>query len=115
MFNQSDNLTNSMKLCGGVEYTPEYNSITRYFKRINYRIGGAYNSTPLQFAGNQLKDISITFGFGLPVRKSRTKYDVSCTFGNSGTTEDNLIKENFFRIGLSVSYDGIWFVKRKYD
>ena len=28
---------------------------------------------------------------------------------------DNLIKEQFVRLGLSVSYDGIWFVKRKYD
>ena len=27
----------------------------------------------------------------------------------------NLIKEEFVRLGLSVSYDGIWFVKRKYD
>jgi len=30
MFNESDNLVNSMKICGGIEYTPEYNSITKY-------------------------------------------------------------------------------------
>ena len=35
--------------------------------------------------------------------------------GDRGTTEDNLLKENFIKIGLSVTYDGIWFVKRKYD
>ena len=115
MFNQSDNLANSMKLCGGVQYTPEYNSITKYYKRIDYRIGGTYNNTPLQFGDNQLKEISLCFGFGIPVRKSRTKYDFSFTLGQRGTTEDNLIQENFFRLGLSVSYDGIWFVKRKYD
>lgn len=115
MFNQSDNLTNSMKICGGLQYTPEYNSITKYYKRINYRLGGTYNNTPLQFGDNQLKEISLSFGFGIPVRKSRTKYDFSCTFGQRGTTENNLIKEHFVRLGLSVSYDGIWFVKRKYD
>ena len=115
MFNQSDNLTNSMKICGGLQYTPEYNSITKYYKRINYRLGGTYNNTPLQFGDNQLKEMSLSFGFGIPLRKSRTKYDFSCTFGQRGTTENNLIKEHFVRLGLSVSYDGIWFVKRKYD
>jgi hypothetical protein len=115
MFNESDNLANSMKICGGMQYTPEYNSITKYYKRMDYRIGASYCNTPLQFEDNQLKEMSVSFGFGMPVRKSRTKYDFSCTLGQRGTTEDNLIKEQFVRLGLSVSYDGIWFVKRKYD
>ena len=38
MFNQSDNLANSTKMCGGIQYTPDYNSITKYYKRIDYRI-----------------------------------------------------------------------------
>ena len=115
IFNESDNLANSMKICGGVEYTPAHNSITKYYKRMNYRIGASYMNTPLQFVNNQLKEISISFGFGIPVKKSRTKYDFSCSLGQRGTTEDNLLKEQFVRLRLSVSYDGIWFVKRKYD
>ena len=82
---------------------------------MDYRFGAFYSNTPLQFEGNQLKEMSVSFGFGIPVKKSRTKYDFSCTLGQKGTTEDNLIKEKFVRLGLSVSYDGIWFVKRKYD
>lgn len=115
MFNESDSLFNSMQISGGVQYTPEYNSITKYYKRMDYRLGASYTNTPLQFEGNQLKEMSVSFGFGIPVRKSRTKYDFSCILGHRGTTEGNLIKEQFIRLGLSVSYDGIWFVKRKYD
>jgi hypothetical protein len=115
IFNESDNLVNSMKICGGLQYTPEYNSITKYYKRVDYRLGMSYSATPLQFEDNQLRQMSFSFGFGIPVKKSRTKYDFSCTLGYMGTTEDNLIEEKFVRIGLSVSYDGIWFVKRKYD
>lgn len=115
MFNESDDLVNSMKMCAGIQYTPEYNSITKYYKRIDYRIGASYVKTPLQFADNQLKEMSISFGFGIPLRKSRTKYDFACTFGRRGTTKDNLIKESFVRLGLSISYDGVWFLKRKYD
>ena len=115
MFDESDNLVSSMKICGGIEYTPEYNSITKYYKKINYRLGASYSNTPLQFDDNQLNEMSISFGFGIPVSKSRTKYDFACTLGQRGTTEGNLIKEQFVRLSLSISYDGIWFVKRKYD
>ena len=64
---------------------------------------------------NQLTEKSISFGIGIPVKRSRTKYDLSVTLGERGTTENNLLKEQFVKFGLSVSYDGIWFVKRKYD
>jgi len=115
IFEESDNLVNSIEFCGGVQYTPEYNSITKYYKRMHYRIGVSFKETPLEFGDNQLKELSLSFGLGLPVKKSRTKYDFSCTLGQLGTTEDNLIQEQFIRLALSISYDGIWFVKRKYD
>ena len=115
MFDESDNLANSMRISGGIQYTPEYNSVTKYYKRMDYRFGASYSNTPLQFDNRQLTEKSISFGFGIPVKKSRTKYDFSCTLGQRGTAEDKLIKEQFVRLGLSVSYDGIWFVKRRYD
>ncbi len=115
LFNESDNLNNSMRISGGIEYTPEYNSVTKYYKRMQYRLGTAYCNTPLQFDNNQLTEKSISIGVGIPVKRSRTKYDLSVTLGERGTTDNNLIKEQFIRFGLSVSYDGIWFVKRKYD
>ena len=115
MFAESDNLANSTRISGGMQYTPDFNSITKYYKRMDYRLGGSYSNTPLLFDGNQLQEVSVSFGFGIPVKKSRTKYDFSCTIGKRGATDDNLIKEQFVRLGLSVSYDGIWFVKRKYD
>jgi len=115
MFNESDDLVNSIKICGGIQYTPKYNSITKYYKRMDFRIGGSFVNTPMQFGVDQLKEVSISFGVGIPVKKSRTKYDFSCVIGKRGTTDNSLIEEQFVRFGLSVSYDGIWFVKRKYD
>jgi hypothetical protein len=115
LLDEVDDLANSMKIAGGMQFTPDYNSITKYYKRIEYRLGASYSNTPLLLEGNQLKEMSVSFGFGIPVKKSRTKYDFSFTIGKRGTTDDNLIKEQFVRLGLSVSYDGIWFVKRKYD
>ena len=44
-----------------------------------------------------------------------SKYNLFCIVGQRGTTDNNLLKEQFIKLGLTVSYDGIWFVKRKYD
>ena len=115
LLGESDDLSNSMRLSGGLQYTPEFNSVTKYYKRMQYRLGAAYSNTPLTLNDTQLKEMSVSFGFGIPVRKSRTKYDVSLILGQRGTTDNGLIKEQFVKFGLSVSYDGIWFVKRKYD
>lgn len=115
LLGESDDLSNSMRLSGGLQYTPEFNSVTKYYKRMQYRLGAAYSNTPLTLNDTQLKEMSVSFGFGIPVKKSRTKYDVSFTLGQRGTTDNSLIKEQFVKFGLSVSYDGIWFVKRKYD
>jgi len=115
LIGESDNLSNSMRFSGGMQYTPDFNSVTNYYKRMQYRLGAAYSNTPLTLNDTQLKEMSISFGFGIPVKKSRTKYDVSITLGQRGTTDNNLLKEQFIKFGLSVSYNGIWFVKRKYD
>ena len=82
---------------------------------MQYRVGTTYINTPLMFGNNQLKEKNISFGFGFPIRKSQTKYDLAFILGERGTLENNLIKERFIRFGLTITYDGIWFVKRKYD
>ena len=115
LLGESDDLSNSMRISAGLQYTPEFNSVTKYYKRMQYRLGANYSNAPLTLNDTQLKEMSVSFGFGIPVKKSRTKYDISLTLGQRGTTDNNLIKEQFIKFGLSVSYDGIWFVKRKYD
>ena len=44
MFDESDDLSNSMKISAGMQFTPDYNSITKYYKRIDYRFGASYLS-----------------------------------------------------------------------
>ena len=115
MFNETNDLVMCQSFAGGIEYIPDYNSLTKYYKRINYRFGVSYKETPLELNTNQIKEMSISFGFGLPFRRSGTKYDFSCTLGERGTIENNLIEEKFIRIGVNISYNDIWFLKQKYD
>ena len=115
LFEATDSLQNSMSFSAGVQYTPDYNAVTKLHKRMHYRLGMTYGKTPLHIFGTQLKERSISIGMGIPLKKTRTMYDVSITMGERGTTDNNLIKEQFVLFGLSISYEGIWFVKQKYD
>ena len=115
IFDEEGGLENSQNFSSGIEYTPDYNSFTDYYKTISYRFGISYKVHPLKFNDYQLEEKSLSFGFGLPYKKSATKYDVYCVLGTRGSTNKNLIEENFFRIGLAISYYDTWFRKLKYD
>jgi len=115
LFEESDSLINSQRISGGLQYTPDISSVNQFYKRCHYRVGLALNTTPLQINNTQLEDKSISFGIGIPIKKNKSTYDISLILGQRGTTSNNLLKENYIKIGLSMSFEGIWFVKQKYN
>ena len=115
LFEESDSLVNSKRFSAGLQYTPDKSSVTQFYKRCHYRVGFAINTTPLQINNSQLEDKSLSFGIGVPIKKNKSTYDFSLVLGQRGTTNNNLLKENYIKIGLSMSFEGIWFVKQKYN
>lgn len=115
LLGESDSLVNSKRISGGFQFTPDISSVNQFYKRCHYRLGIALNTTPLQINNTQLEDKSISFGLGIPIKKNRSTYDLSIIFGQRGTTTNNLLKENYVKIGLNMSFEGIWFVKQKYN
>jgi hypothetical protein len=57
----------------------------------------------------------LTFGMGLPVPRSLTSFNVAFEIGTMGTIKNNLVKENYFNISISMSINDRWFVKRRYQ
>jgi len=110
-----ENYYNSQRFSSGLEYNFKQTEIDNFLKKLVYRFGFSYYESPLQISNLMLNETSVTFGLGIPNYKSRTKYDISVIYTSRGDTENSLIKEQFLKIGLNISYDGIWFVKRKYD
>lgn len=113
-FGISDSLKNSNQLSIGMEYVPEHNVLSRYYKKMKYRIGFRYSDTYLQLRNNQLTDYGISFGVGLPVMKSGSSLNLGVEFGKRGTTDDLLIKENYVKFTLGISIYERWFIQRKY-
>ena len=103
-------------------YLPKINSISSYWERVTYRAGVRLEKTGLLVDGSGLNtnftpvdDFGISFGLGLPLRQLST-VNMGFEFGKRGTTNNNLIQENYFNFRLSLSLtDSKWFQKRKID
>jgi len=96
-------------------YIPKYNSFTSYFKRVVYRAGIRFENTGLNINSETINEFGISFGLGLPIGNAFSNANIGVEIGNRGTTDNNLIKENFVNFQISFSLNDRWFQKRKYD
>jgi hypothetical protein len=111
---KKDSLANLHRVSAGMEYIPNYRSL-RYFAKVRYRLGAKYENSYLNLSGEQLNDYSVSFGLGLPMRKRKSTINITFELGKRGTTNNNLIEENYGLISLNLSLHDIWFVRRKFD
>lgn len=110
----SEFLTKAERYSFGAEYTPDLTSKS-YFKTVNYRLGGHFSNTNLVFGQTQLQEKGVSIGFGIPVLKSMTRINIALEAGLRGTTEQNLVKENYYKFHIFVNTGDIWFQKRKFN
>jgi hypothetical protein len=113
-YGKSDSLVNRWNVAIGGEYIPDSRNIGSYFQKVSYRIGFHYGKTPLYLKGKHLDEFGISFGLGLPIKKSRSTVNLSASFGKRGTIENGLVQENFVRFTLGVNVFENWFFKNKY-
>ncbi|CAM1334849.1 hypothetical protein [Tenacibaculum aestuariivivum] len=110
----------SSRLSVGGYYIPKMNSISSYWDRVTYRAGLRFEDTGLLIATNndftEIKDFGINVGLGLPLPRELSNINIGFEYGQKGTTSNNLIKEEYFNVRLSLSLNSLkWFNKRKID
>ncbi|WP_179318091.1 hypothetical protein [Winogradskyella helgolandensis] len=107
---------NSSKIAIGGFYIPDYNAFSGYYKRVVYRAGLNFANTGLVIKDESIKEFGISFGLGLPVgrRSFFSNANLGLEFGKRGTTNQNLIQENFINFNLSLSLNSRWFEQKKY-
>lgn len=94
-------------------YTPKFNSIASYWDRVTYRAGINYKNLGLVINDTEIEEYGISFGVSLPLGLRLSNANLGFEFGQRGTNENNLIKENFYTFRLSLSFNDKWFKKRK--
>ncbi|WP_431133901.1 hypothetical protein [Psychroserpens mesophilus] len=112
-----DNATfvNASSIAIGGFFIPDYNSFSSYWKRATYRAGIHFENTGLEINNEKINEFGISFGVGLPVGKWFSNANLGLEVGRRGTTNQNLIQENFVSFQLSLSLNDRWFEKRKYN
>jgi hypothetical protein len=107
----------SQQISIGAEFTPDFESISNYFKRVTYRVGVTQITTPYDFAGNgkYAKDQSVSMGVALPLRNFLNYVNVSYQIGRRGLLADNLLEEQYHRVTIGLTLGDIWFRKIKID
>jgi hypothetical protein len=110
----------------GVNFIPNtrYEDEKGYFKKVRYSAGFKSEKLYYNFFGEQINEIGISFGLGLPVIKSIrieeeklpvvSRVNITAEYLKRGTTENGLIQENYFNIILGLNLNDKWFTKRKY-
>ncbi|ALU75608.1 hypothetical protein [Tenacibaculum finnmarkense] len=110
----------SSRLSIGGYYIPKINSISNYWKRVTYRAGMRFEDTGLLIQTGtdftEIKDFGINVGLGLPLPRQLSNVNIGLEYGQKGTVSNNLIKEKYFNVRLSLSLNSTkWFHKRKID
>lgn len=111
-------LKNSRTLNVGGQITPNANSLSNYFARVDYRFGVIYDQTYLYVNNTNIKRYAATFGMGLPLPRNNTafyKINLAAEYGKRGTISNGLVKENYINLRLSFTLNDLWFVKYRYD
>ncbi|MGD0709646.1 MAG: hypothetical protein ABR968_00545 [Bacteroidales bacterium] len=114
-FGVKDSLKNCMSASIGMEYTPKSGTMANYFRRIHYRIGARYDKTYLELHNSQLSEYAVGFGLGLPLRRSKTSVNLGVELGQRGTINNELVKEDFIQVVLSLSDYEFWFIKHHFE
>ena len=97
-------------------YIPDYNSINSYWERVTYRAGMRYEENGLMINNQDITEFGISFGMSLPVgRGGFSNANFGIEYGQRGTTDNGLIKEDFLSLSIGLSLNDIWFRKRKYN
>ena len=114
-FGQSGGLKNSFRISIGGQLKPSPLEVGKYWTRVNYRAGIRFEQSNLELRNTRLNEVGISFGVGLPMKKSRSTVNLAFEVGTFGSTNNSLIKENYFRFSIGASIFEKWFLKPTFN
>jgi len=107
--------TDVISLHAGAEYIPDKFSNYSFFDRMEYRIGCRYSESYALYEGDNIKEYGITFGTGIPLRRSRSRISLVVDLSNRGNPDAGLPQETRISVGASLNLYDYWFLKRQYE
>ncbi|RWU06545.1 hypothetical protein DPV69_13145 [Pedobacter chitinilyticus] len=118
--NVNQNLKDTYGFSVGGQFTPDVTAINGYFKRVDYRLGFTYDKTYIQMNNQDVKQMALTVGLGLPLqpayaRSSFYKMNISAEIGRRGKVSNGLIQERYVNLHLGFMLNDKWFQRFRFD
>lgn len=104
------NLRNNQKLSAGMEYRNSDNRARGFWDNVILRGAVSYEQTQYQLNGKGIDQYSVYGGISLPLEYENT-LDLGLQYSMRGTTENSLLKENIFKLNVSLSLGELWFFR----
>jgi hypothetical protein len=119
-YGQTDSLRNKWEIRAGGEIRPSLEAGRKsYFGNVVYRAGFFLGPDYVKVK-EKLPVLGVTLGLGLPIRNwnrlsgQATMINLAMEYIKRGNN-DNLLKENMFRLSVGFSLSDLWFGKKKYE
>lgn len=114
---KQETLSNAYRVGLGGGYTPDYNAVNRYFKKVTYRAGAFYQLDPRSSDGEQLNQYGVNLGMGLPIilPKKGKVGDANLSIEAGRFAYASSISEQYLVFKAAFSFnDNSWFYKREF-
>jgi hypothetical protein len=104
----SPNLRDVHRVALGFEHALVFEPGQTSWEQIRWRLGLSYEMTQYVINGTDITQIGSYAGISFPLGVGNT-FDLDFEYSIRGTTDNNLVQENFFRINVGISFGEIWF------
>lgn len=106
-------LTDNFRAAIGGQITPDPENMESYIQRMQYRLGGYYNTGRLEFGDQRVAQYGMTFGVSFPLRNTTSKVTITGDIGTYEPTSGNLVDENYYKLNISFTLNKKWFTQSK--
>jgi hypothetical protein len=101
-------IRDSYRMGIGAEVAPSRELYARWFTRLAYRLGAYYNATYVEADGTPINEWGITAGLSIPF-SGDSRLNFQGEYARRGTTDNGLIKDQIWRLSVSLNISASWF------
>jgi long-subunit fatty acid transport protein len=101
-----------MRVATGLEYAPGSRFSRKFFQRLTYRTGFAYDSGFFSILTNEVRSYSGSAGVSFPSPASGSTIDITFMYSHRGQATSTLINENIYTVRVSFNLSELMFLKR---
>ena len=109
-------MTDALTFSLGFQYIPNPLS-NKVFQRSSIRLGGKYCTGNLILHNKPITEFAVCIGASIPLTTFNTHSSINVLFeyGKTGTTDNELIRQDYFRFSLCFTLQERWYQRFKID